>query len=200
MCEGWAAVAVHPSHFGADESVAGISARRRRYPDDMTGALLARLVFAIAAASAAAASVGLAVPAHVEQPGTPPFHEHVLAAYRFGFLIEPMRSSTLPPAMENLHRTLVAAGVPPEIVAQMPGMGLHQSVPTTRPVISAASFSPIQDLAIVLALLTVVVPRLARPTRHAIAEWVVPRLSLGQWQFSPALAPPRGSFFSHAAA
>jgi len=180
--------------------VPGIAARGCRYPDDVTGALLARLVFAIAAASATAASVGLAVPAHIEQAGTPLYHEHVLAAYRFGFLIETMRSSALPPAMENLHRTLVGAGVPAEVVAQMPGMGLHQYVPTAGPVISSASFSPIQDLAIVLALLTVVVARLARPTRRAVAEWVVPRPSEGQWQFLPALAPPRGSSFSNAAA
>jgi hypothetical protein len=80
----------------------------------MTGAILARLVFATAAASAAAASVGVGVPAHVEQPGASPYHEHALAAYRFGFLMDPVRSSALPPAMENLHRTLVAAGVPEE--------------------------------------------------------------------------------------
>jgi len=156
----------------------------------VTAALLTRLVFAIAAASAAAASVGLAVPAHIEQPGTSPSHDHVVAAYRFGFLIEPARPA-LHPAMENLHRTLLAAGVPAEALVQMPGMGLHQTVPTTVPVISAASFSPIQDLAIVLALLIVLAPRLARPTRRLLADLPLPRVSAELWRFPPALDPPR---------
>jgi hypothetical protein len=81
----------------------------------------------------------------------------------------------------------------------MPGMGLRPLTPT-GPVISAASLSPTQDLAIILALLTVLAPRLARPTRRAIADCVRPRLSEAQWQLSPVLAPPRGSFFPNASA
>jgi len=161
-------------------------------------AVLTRLVFAIAATSAAAASVGFAVPAHVEQPGAAPFHDHVVSAYRFGFLIE-APPSALPPAMEKLHRTLAAAGVPPEIVAQMPGMGMHQSV-ETRPIVSPASLSPVQDLAIVLALLTVLVPRLVRPTRRAVAELSPGSVAGAQWQLSPAPIPPRAFVLPNAAA
>lgn len=44
---------------------------------------LAVLVFALAAASCALASSGLVVPPHVDPPGTPRFHDHLLAAYRY---------------------------------------------------------------------------------------------------------------------
>ena len=45
--------------------------------------ILAIGVFAIAAASASFAGSGLVVAPHVDPPGTPLFHDHVLAAYRF---------------------------------------------------------------------------------------------------------------------
>ena len=41
------------------------------------------LVFAVAAGSSALAASGLAVPPHVDPPGTPRFHDHLLAAYRY---------------------------------------------------------------------------------------------------------------------
>jgi hypothetical protein len=44
---------------------------------------LAIAVFALAAASASFAGSGLVVAPHVDPPGTPLFHDHVLAAYRF---------------------------------------------------------------------------------------------------------------------
>ena len=44
---------------------------------------LGALVFALAAASSALAASGLAVPRHVDPPGTPRFHDHLLAAYRY---------------------------------------------------------------------------------------------------------------------
>lgn len=44
---------------------------------------LATLVFALAAAGSALAGSGLVVAPHVDPPGTPRVHDHVLAAYRF---------------------------------------------------------------------------------------------------------------------
>ena len=45
-------------------------------------------ILALAAASAAFAAAGLAVTPHLDPPGTPRFHDHVLAAYRYpAFLI-----------------------------------------------------------------------------------------------------------------
>src|SRR5437868_10048894 len=48
---------------------------------------LAILVFAVAAGAAAAAGSGLVVAPHVDPPGTPLFHDHVLAAYRFPIFV-----------------------------------------------------------------------------------------------------------------
>jgi hypothetical protein len=45
--------------------------------------LLAIAVFALAASGATLAGAGLVVAPHVDPPGTPAFHDHVLAAYRF---------------------------------------------------------------------------------------------------------------------
>jgi hypothetical protein len=41
------------------------------------------LVFALAALSCALAASGLAVAPHIDPPGTPRFHDHLLAAYRY---------------------------------------------------------------------------------------------------------------------
>ncbi len=45
--------------------------------------LLAIAVFSLAASGATLAGAGLIVAPHVDPPGTPAFHDHVLAAYRF---------------------------------------------------------------------------------------------------------------------
>jgi len=45
--------------------------------------LLAIAVFSLAATGATLAGAGLVVAPHVDPPGTPAFHDHVLAAYRF---------------------------------------------------------------------------------------------------------------------
>ena len=45
--------------------------------------LLAIAVFSLAATGSALAGAGLVVAPHVDPPGTPAFHDHVLAAYRF---------------------------------------------------------------------------------------------------------------------
>jgi len=54
---------------------------------------LGALVFAIAAGSGALAASGLAVLPHVDPPGTPRFHDHLLAAYRYPLFL--MRLKTL---------------------------------------------------------------------------------------------------------
>lgn len=45
--------------------------------------LLAIVIFAAAATGTTLAGSGLVVAPHVDPPGTPAFHDHVLAAYRF---------------------------------------------------------------------------------------------------------------------
>ena len=45
--------------------------------------LLAISVFSLAATGSTLAGAGLVVAPHVDPPGTPAFHDHVLAAYRF---------------------------------------------------------------------------------------------------------------------
>ncbi|MDQ2912382.1 MAG: hypothetical protein M3T56_03910 [Chloroflexota bacterium] len=45
--------------------------------------LLAIAVFSLAATGSTLAGAGLIVAPHVDPPGTPAFHDHVLAAYRF---------------------------------------------------------------------------------------------------------------------
>src|SRR5438132_5336157 len=45
--------------------------------------LLAIAVFSLAATGATLAGAGLVVAPHIDPPGTPVFHDHVLAAYRF---------------------------------------------------------------------------------------------------------------------
>ena len=50
---------------------------------------LCALVFAVAAGSCVLASSGLAVPPHVDPPGTPRSHDHPLAAHRYPqFLVQ----------------------------------------------------------------------------------------------------------------
>lgn len=54
--------------------------------------ILATLVFAIAAAAATAAGSGVVVAPHVDPPGTPAFHSHVLAAYRLPIFLTFLRA------------------------------------------------------------------------------------------------------------
>lgn len=185
-----------PREPGSQQSIGGYcygeSPDFAAYPEPMFGALVARLLFAFAAACALAASAGIAVPPHQEEPGTPPYHEHVLAAYRFAFLLEsPVREGELSHEMARLHQTLMAAGVPMDALWQMPGMQGAERSASALPVIKSAGLGPIQDLAIELALLVILLPRLPRPHRRVVAE--LPALSLMQrlWQLAPVLTPPR---------
>jgi hypothetical protein len=52
---------------------------------------LAILVFATAAGAATATGAGVAVAQHVDPPGTPLFHSHVLAAYRLPIFLDVLR-------------------------------------------------------------------------------------------------------------
>jgi hypothetical protein len=49
--------------------------------------LLAIAVFSFAAAGSTLAGAGLVVAPHVDPPGTPALHDHVLAAYRFPIFV-----------------------------------------------------------------------------------------------------------------
>ena len=158
----------------------------------MVRRVIARSVFAVAALCAIAASAGLAVPPHEERSTS---HAHVLGAYRFGFLLSAAEAMTIPPAMARLHGVLMRAGVPMEAIRQMPGMG-HPDLAGALPSIRTSGLSPIQDLAIELALLVALVPSLARPTLRAVARLPLPRLVADLWEWRPALAPPRPSLVS----
>ena len=65
--------------------------------------LLAVLVFSTAAGAATAAGAGVVVAPHVDPPGTPSFHEHVLAAYRLPLFLGVLRARYDP------HQGLVSA-------------------------------------------------------------------------------------------
>lgn len=148
----------------------------------------ARVLFALLAAAALAASMGVAAPPHQVPAGTPLFHNLVLGAYRFAFLIEPARpTDALTPEMAALHRTLALAGIP---VTAMPGM---ESAPARDdgPILATSGLNPAQDLAIEFALLVVLVPRLTRPSRRVIAALAMPSIRAPQWRQLLTLAPPR---------
>ncbi len=54
--------------------------------------ILATLVFAVAAGTAAFAGTGLIVAPHIDPPGTPLYHTHVLAAYRLPLFLGVLRA------------------------------------------------------------------------------------------------------------
>lgn len=54
--------------------------------------VLASLIFALAAGTATLAGAGLVVAPHVDAPGTPMFHQHVLAAYRLPIFLGALRA------------------------------------------------------------------------------------------------------------
>ena len=160
------------------------------YPLHMLGRLLSCLVFALAAGSAFAASVGVSVPPHRVPLGTPLFHEHVLGAYRFSFLLGPgpQPREALSPAMSALHAVLALAGVP---MTDMPGMTATQLPSDPGPMIKTAGLSPGQDLAIEFALFAFLAPRLMRPTLRAVAELLAAHIQRAQWRSPLIHGPPR---------
>ena len=124
---------------------------------------LCALVFALAAGSSALAASGLAVAPHVDPPGTPRFHDHLLAAYRYPLFL--LRLKMLSRRPDGPGWTL-----------ELPGrLALD---------------------ALVLATLALVVPKLPRPTRRAVA--LVPAVLVRgpQWRLGAPLGPPRASLLA----
>lgn len=148
----------------------------------------ARFLFAFAAACATFAAAGVVVPAHYMPLGTPRDHGMPLGAYRFGFLVEAADDHReMAPAMAALHRALAHAGV----IAAMEMPGREMSEPATGPFFRTSALDPVEDLGLALALLTVLTPRLPRPTRRLLAQLTPPIIGLAQWcPVSPAV-PPR---------
>jgi len=147
---------------------------------------LSIVVFAVAAGATALASSGVAVPAHRMPAGTPPAHSMPLAAYRLGFLIERYGGTEpLTPAMAALHRALALAGG--SVAMEMPAPNADAG-----PYFQTSALAPVHDLAVALALLVVLVPRLPRPARRLIAVLPLPAIEAAQWRPAVPLAPPRG--------
>ena len=71
--------------------------------------LLAIAVFSLAATGSTLAGAGLVVAPHVDPPGTPAFHDHVLAAYRFPIFLMHLQQ-------------LYARGAKLEMVAPLAGL------------------------------------------------------------------------------
>jgi hypothetical protein len=150
--------------------------------------LFARLLYALLAATALAASVGVSAPPHRVPDGTPLVHNLVLGAYRFGFLVEPARSDApMTPEMAALHRALALAGIP---MTEMPGMA-QWPANESGPIIATSGLNPAQELALEFALLVMFVPRLARPTRRVVADLAALPVAARQWWTPVSTAPPR---------
>jgi len=150
--------------------------------------LVARVLYALLAATALAASVGVSAPPHRVPDGTPLVHNLVLGAYRFGFLFEPARSDVpMTPQMAALHRALALAGIP---MTDMPGMQ-RETAKDDGLIIATSGLNPAQELALEFALLVVLVPRLARPARRVVADLATLRVAARQWWTPVSTAPPR---------
>ena len=119
---------------------------------------LCALVLALAAASSTLAASGLAVPPHIDPPGTPRFHDHLLAAYRYPLFLLRLKMLSERPAG-------------PRWTLETPGQ--------------------IELGALVLATLALIVPKLPRPTRRAIAVAPAVGLVASQWRLGAPLGPPR---------
>ena len=126
---------------------------------------LAVLVFALAAGSSALAASGLAVPPHVDPPGTPRFHDHLLAAYRYPLFLLRLRMLT----------------------EQRNGPGWTLESP-----------GQLELGGLVLATLALIVPKLPRPTRRAVATVPAVPIAPPEWRAWIPLAPPRSSLLAFA--
>src|SRR5437879_10418813 len=82
------------------------------------------LIFTLAVTGATLAGSGLVVAPHVDPPGTPLFHDHVLAAYRFPIFLMTLNQrlrrvpkltslSPLATARASLVRPLLVLALPP---------------------------------------------------------------------------------------
>jgi len=111
------------------------------------------------------AGAGLAVPPHIDPPGTPRFHDHLLAAYRYPLFLLRLR-------MLSQQRS-------------GPGWSLE-------------SPGQIELGGLVLASLALLVPKLPRPTRRAVATLPAVRLAPPEWRAWIPLAPPRPALLAFA--
>jgi hypothetical protein len=119
--------------------------------------ILAILLFATAAGAAAAAGSGVYVAPHVDPPGTPLFHTHVLAAYRLPIFLDTLR------------------------VRWDPRLGL----------ISEHDLFTMAMSGVVIALMSLVWPRLPRPDLFPIAEVPRARIARALWRAPLILGPPK---------
>ena len=126
---------------------------------------LRAFVFALAAGSSALAAAGLAVAPHVDPPGTPLIHDHLLAAYRYPLFLMRLRM---------LNQRLGG----PAWTLEPPGQ--------------------IELGGLVLASLALLVPKLPRPTRRAVATLPAIRLASPEWRAWIPLAPPRSFLLASA--
>lgn len=145
---------------------------------------LAVSIFAVAAAASALAGTGVSVPPHRMPIGTPAQHTMPLGSYRFALLVEPaVAAAPLSAKMAALHKLLASAGIPiPD------DMHAHAA---EGPFFQSAPLAIVSDLALVLALLAVFVPRLGRPSRRPLGTLAVRLLLPGQLVPAPILGPPR---------
>jgi hypothetical protein len=119
---------------------------------------LCALVFALAAGSCALAGSGLTVPPHIDPPGTPLFHDHLLAAYRYPLFLLRLKM----------------------LAQERSGSGWSLELP-----------SEVDLAGLTLAMLVLLVPKLPRPTRRAVAVLPGIRVAPPEWRAWIPLAPPR---------
>ncbi len=100
---------------------------------------LGALVFALAALATAFSSSGLAVAPHAHPPGTPAFHDHVLAAYRYPlFLLRLERSATTARGPRWTLETSLAVGLAALALALLTFRVPRLPRPTRRPLAAIA--------------------------------------------------------------
>ena len=100
--------------------------------------ILAIVVFATAAGAAAAAGSGVYVAPHVDPPGTPLFHTHVLAAYRLPIFLDSLRVRWDPRQGLVSQQDLFSLAMTGLVLAAMAILWPRLPRPTERPVAELA--------------------------------------------------------------
>ena len=109
--------------------------------------LLAIAIFSLAATGSTLAGAGLVVAPHVDPPGTPAFHDHVLAAYRFPIFLmhlQQLYAGTPKLVMESPLASSLAAVFMGLLIFAWPRLPRPTRRPTAdvpRPLISRALWS-----------------------------------------------------------
>jgi hypothetical protein len=99
--------------------------------------LVAIVVFALAVTGATLAGSGLVVAPHVDPPGTPKYHDHVLAAYRLPIFLANMQAR-FDPRRGVLTEHLVDVAEYAFVLALLTFAWPRLSRPTRRPVAELA--------------------------------------------------------------